>query len=265
MNERIRFTLIELLVVIAIIAILASMLLPALQQARARGKSASCISNSRQLGVAVSSYADDSGDYVPPYTAAPSLAPWNLVLLHGRYLAAKVMKCPAATGAYFNLRGMEYWAGHWSPGNTDTGIINSFFYIDYGINYRWIAGGDFEYGGGRQREPARINRIPGAGQVVLMTDAFRGGNEAYGVENCGYFVVEPYHPSRGFYTGGSVYGFLAPRHAGAVSTLWLDGHVTSERVDFLRPYDTVFRNGGNWGVSGTVPPDWRVWDRNSGR
>ncbi len=62
MHPRIGFTLIELLVVVSIIAVLISILLPALRSAREAAKHATCLSNLRQLGVASASYATDSLD-----------------------------------------------------------------------------------------------------------------------------------------------------------------------------------------------------------
>lgn len=85
------FTLIELLVVIAVIGILSALLLPVLSKAKERGRSISCLSNIRQLGMAAALYAADNKDQLPPRL----FIPYWVLPLQPYYHDVALLKCPS--------------------------------------------------------------------------------------------------------------------------------------------------------------------------
>ena len=226
-----RFTLIELLVVIAIIAILASMLLPALNQAREKANASHCFSNQKQIAQSILFYVNDNGDFFPPfYDYGTPAENWIYKLFNGKY---------ATSGAVFFCKSQKNW--------TANGFLPPQFIADplkyktpsnvsYGYNYEYIGGSG--RAGGTSRQLCKATQVKQPSKTILMADII-ASPERYTIG--GYVLMANYRTDRKGYDG-----FPDTRHSGGVNVSWVDGHVSfASGINTYNPYTTVPFTAGN--------------------
>lgn len=226
------FTLIELLVVIAIIAILAGMLLPALNKARATARLSNCLNNFKQGGLSMGMYLDDHNAVFPRETTGINGYTWAGALAKGKYIStAESLICPATSftlssgpTCLFALKNAFKKQEFTTPSSG-----TPFYYVSLGYNYTNLGDRSMAKDGalGGRLGYINLSQIKNPSETILFADNYDQTNKS-----TGYIVI---HKAR-TPSAGTVLGNIYSHHGGGVPVAWIDGHVTTPKVDNQNPY-----------------------------